>query len=152
MMFAAAPNQFLFCQTVSLLLQLEQATAVQNPSLSGVPSSFPVLFFTTSEENLWLQFLVSVLISSISGPLHFLRTQLYLEEAGCNFQGHFWFPGSKLPRWQAFFLLVFANRHFFLFSHFSSLLRSLHWMRQVPHSPGLLYSQPDQPSLGLATS
>lgn len=124
MISAAAPSQFLFCQAVSLLLQLEQATAVQNPFLPRMPSSFPVHFFTTSEEKLWLQFLVSVLSSSISGPLHFLGTQLYLEDAGCTFQGHFWFPGSKLPSWQAFFCWCYPTGVFFLFSNFSSLVRS----------------------------
>lgn len=151
MIFSASSIQFLFCQAVSLLLQLEQPPAVRNPSLSGLISSFPVYFFTISEEKLWLQFLVSVLISSISGYLQFLGIQLSLEEASCTFQGHFWFSGSQLPSWLAFFLLVLSSRRILLFSYFHSLVRSLSQLL-TSSSPqpwlALLAPWPTQPGSG----
>lgn len=95
----------------------------QNPFLSGVLSCFSVYFFTTSEEKLQLQYIVSVLIylrtSPVSrhpavlkrGQLHFSRTLLIPRITAAQ--------GGRL-----FFFAGVIQQAFFFSSHYPSLGRS----------------------------
>lgn len=108
-MFSLLSKEFLFFQTVSLFLQLEQPLAVTNSHFPRMFSPFDRLFFSFPDDKFLLQSLVAVaLVDGISGchgpsvPTCTSKVPaVLLKDAPC-FQALF-------PGWQALSLLVFQQ-------------------------------------------